>query len=75
MSREESKGKQTGGRNNTRGDCAGTVAISSLSLLDTVGPALRVADVAQSKTPIWKTEEIATVGELLLDISINLAKT
>jgi hypothetical protein len=37
--------------------------------------ALRVADVAQAKTPIWKTEDIATVGELLLDISINLAKT
>jgi len=37
--------------------------------------ALHVADVAQPKTPIWKTEEIATVGELLLDITINLAKT
>jgi hypothetical protein len=36
---------------------------------------LLVPDVAQPKTPIWKTEEIATVGELLLDISINLAKT
>ncbi|XP_068083660.1 peroxidase [Anabrus simplex] len=31
--------------------------------------------VAQPKTHMWKTEEIATVGELLLDISINLAKT
>ncbi|PSN32287.1 hypothetical protein C0J52_19510, partial [Blattella germanica] len=31
--------------------------------------------VAQPKNPMWKTEEIATVGELLLDISINLAKT
>ncbi|KAK7864953.1 hypothetical protein R5R35_004937 [Gryllus longicercus] len=31
--------------------------------------------VAQPKTHMWKAEEVATVGELLLDISINLAKT
>lgn len=31
-------------------------------------------DVAQPKGE-WKTEEIATVGELLLDISIQLART
>lgn len=32
------------------------------------------ADVSQPKGE-WKTEDIATVGELLLDISIQLART
>lgn len=31
-------------------------------------------DVAQPKED-WKTEDIATVGELILDISIQLART
>ncbi|KAF4516770.1 hypothetical protein B566_EDAN004609 [Ephemera danica] len=31
--------------------------------------------VSQPKNGEWRTEDIATVGELLLDISINLAKT
>jgi len=33
-----------------------------------------LADVAQPKSD-WKPEELATVGELLLDISIQLART
>lgn len=33
-----------------------------------------ILDVAQPKDD-WKTEDIATVGELLLDISIQLART
>nr|CAD7428478.1 unnamed protein product [Timema monikensis] len=32
-------------------------------------------NVAAPKTHMWKPEEIATVGELLLDVSISLAKT
>jgi len=31
--------------------------------------------VSQPKVGDWRTEDIATVGELLLDISITLAKT
>jgi peroxidase len=31
--------------------------------------------VSQPKAGDWRTEDIATVGELLLDISITLAKT
>lgn len=33
-----------------------------------------ILDVAQPKDD-WKTEDIAMVGELLLDISIQLART
>ncbi|KAK1134945.1 hypothetical protein K0M31_007711 [Melipona bicolor] len=33
------------------------------------------ADVAQPKTKMWRPEDLATVGELLLDISVNLAQT
>lgn len=33
-----------------------------------------ITDVARPKDE-WKTEDIATVGELLLDISIQLART
>ncbi|XP_024938090.1 peroxidase isoform X4 [Cephus cinctus] len=32
-------------------------------------------NVAQSKADIWRPEDLATVGELLLDISVNLAQT
>ncbi|XP_043523513.1 putative uncharacterized protein DDB_G0282133 isoform X2 [Frieseomelitta varia] len=32
-------------------------------------------NVAQPKTKIWRPEDLATVGELLLDISVNLAQT
>lgn len=44
-----------------------TIHITSIYLM-------HFADVAEPKSD-WKPEELATVGELLLDISIQLART
>lgn len=35
---------------------------------------LIILDVAQTNKDIWSAQELASVGELLLDISIQLAK-
>lgn len=34
----------------------------------------KCSDIAQTNKDIWSAEELASVGELLLDISIQLAK-